>query len=84
MIISLHIEEIEATLVPFRPGISNDEKTVIPNVVDLNIPQPIFQEVNGEKWLECKQVKQKGGAWISCEADQWMPFRYSQYYLQEA
>ena len=44
----------------------------------------IVHEVNGEKWLECKEVKQKGGSWSGCQSDQWMPFRYSQYYLQEA
>lgn len=31
-----------------------------------------------------KEVKQHGGSWKACQKDQWMPFRYSQYYLQEA
>ncbi|OLP77519.1 hypothetical protein AK812_SmicGene42411 [Symbiodinium microadriaticum] len=44
----------------------------------------VVHEVNGAKWLECKEVKQKGGDWTKCSADQWMPFRYSQYYLEEA
>ena len=44
----------------------------------------IVHEVNGEQWLECKEVKQKDGSWTPCQQDQWMPFRYSQYYLQEA
>eukprot|EP00435_Cladocopium_sp_Y103_P061153 s1809_g22.t2 len=44
----------------------------------------IVHEVKGAKWLECKEVKQHGGSWKACQKDQWMPFRYSQYYLQEA
>ncbi|CAE7459627.1 unnamed protein product [Symbiodinium sp. CCMP2592] len=44
----------------------------------------VVHEVNGAKWLECKEVKQKGADWTKCSADQWMPFRYSQYYLEEA
>lgn len=44
----------------------------------------IVHEVKGARWLECKEVKQHGGSWKACQKDQWMPFRYSQYYLQEA
>ena len=41
-------------------------------------------EVNGEKWLECKRVRQVNGEWEACAPGCWMPFKYHQYYLQKA
>ena len=41
-------------------------------------------EVNGDKWLECTQVKQAGKSWEKVKAGNWMPFAYAQYYLEEA
>lgn len=42
--------------------------------------------VEGKKWLECTQVKQSGllGKWEKVPAGNWMPFEYSQYYLEES
>uniref|UniRef100_A0A7S3PNV4 Uncharacterized protein n=1 Tax=Aplanochytrium stocchinoi TaxID=215587 RepID=A0A7S3PNV4_9STRA len=42
----------------------------------------IVYEVQGEKWLECFEVMQKGKGWEKCQKGSWMPFKYSQYYLK--
>jgi len=45
----------------------------------------IVHEVEGAKWLECKEVKQKAKKeWETCSPGSWMPFEYAQYFLEKA
>jgi len=45
----------------------------------------LVHEVNNEKWLECKEIKQVYSSdWEKCTEGCWMPFKYSQYYLAPA
>jgi len=43
----------------------------------------IVHEVKGQKWLECKEIKQSGGKWTQTEKGAWMPFKHAQYYLEK-
>mmetsp|Transcript_11371 Transcript_11371/g.28745 ORF Transcript_11371/g.28745 Transcript_11371/m.28745 type:complete len:127 (+) Transcript_11371:71-451(+) len=43
----------------------------------------IAHEVNGQRWLECKQVRQAGSSeFADAPAGAWMPFKHEQYFLQ--
>lgn len=64
-------------------GKTNSSKRLASNWPrDGAIMKGVAVEVKGARWLCATQVKQKGGSWEDVSYG-WMPFRYSQYYLEK-